>query len=352
MTARRRNRLLLVLALVVVAGGALAWYLFSNIPVVQVAKPTRGPAIEAVYATGAVEPVYWAKVSSTVVGRITEIRHKEGDKVKSGEILFKLDDREAKARLAEAEARRKFLAQELARYAQLALDNIASRRQYQEIVSKHAEAVAAEAAARQRLLDYTIRAPLSGEILRLDGNVGEVIRAGDALAWVGVREPMRIEAEVDEEDIPMVKKGQTVLVRADAFPGKAFEAQVTSITAKGDPVSKIYRVRITLPEGTPLHIGMTTEVNIVIRKNENALLLPFTAVNDGRVWLVQDRRARRRAVETGIVGANRIEIRKGIGPDDRVIVNPPSGLEDGDRVRVRREKTPATASPTASPNGG
>lgn len=348
MTARRRNRLLIVFALVVVGGGVLAWYLFSRIPVVQVAAPTRGPAIEAVYATGAVEPVYWAKVSSTVVGRIAEIRHKEGDTVKLGDVLFRLDDREAKARLAEASARRQFLAQELERYAKLALSNIASRRQYQEIVSKHAEAIAAETAARQKLLDYTIRAPLSGQILRLDGNVGEVIRAGDALAWVGVREPMRIEAEVDEEDIPMVKKGQAVLVRADAFPGKAFEATVTSITAKGDPVSKIYRVRITLPKNTPLHIGMTTEVNIVIRRHDNALLLPFTAVDDGRVWLVRDGRAERKAVETGIVGANRIEILKGVTADDRVIVNPPSGLEDGDRVRVRRDKPPAKAPTNAS----
>ncbi len=348
MTARRRNRLLIILVLVVAAGGVLAWFLFSRIPVVQTAAPTRGPAIEAVYATGAVEPVYWAKVSSTVVGRITEISHKEGDSVKLGDVLFKLDDREARARLAEATARHRFLAQELARYAQLALDNIASRRQYQEIVSKHAEAVAAEAAARQRLLDYTIHAPLSGEILRLDGNVGEVIRAGDALAWVGVREPMRIEAEVDEEDIPMVKKGQTVLVRADAFPGKAFEATVTSITAKGDPVSKIYRVRITLPKGTPLHIGMTTEVNIVIRRHDDALLLPFTAVSDGKVWLVRDRRARRRAVETGIVGANRVEILKGVTADDRVIVNPPAGLEDGDRVIVRNGKPAVKAGKTGS----
>jgi RND family efflux transporter MFP subunit len=341
MTARRRNRLLIAIVLVVLAAGAAAWFLFGRAPVVQVARPTRGPAIEAVYATGAVEPVYWAKVSSTVVGRITEIRHKEGDHVKLGDVLFRLDDREARARLAEAEARRKFLAQEQERYAKLAVNNIASRRQYQEIVSKHAEAIAAVAAARQKLLDYTIRAPLSGEILRLDGNVGEVIRAGDALAWVGVREPMRIEAEVDEEDIPQVKKGQTVLVRADAFPGKAFEAKVTSITAKGDPVSKIYRVRITLPKGTPLHIGMTTEVNIVVRKHDNALLLPFTAVSGGKVWVVRDGRAYRRAVETGIVGARRIEIRKGVAADDRVIVNPPAGLEDGDRVAARRAKPPA-----------
>lgn len=345
MTARRRNRLLIVAALVVVGAGALGWYLFSRIPVVEVAQPTRGPAIDAVYATGAVEPVYWAKVSSTVVGRITEIRYKEGDKVKLGDVLFRLDDREARARVAEAVARRQFLAQELARYAKLALNNIASRRQYQEIVSKHAEAVAAEAAARQQLLDYTIRAPLSGEILRLDGNVGEVVRAGDALAWVGVREPMRIEAEVDEEDIPQVKKGQTVLVRADAFPGKAFEAKVTSITAKGDPVSKIYRVRITLPKGTPLHIGMTTEVNIVVRKHDDALLLPFTAVSGGRVWVVRDGRARRHTVETGIVGADRVEIVKGLAPTDRVIVNPPAGLEDGDRVIARHAK-PAKPKPT------
>lgn len=335
---RSLRRLLTVAVLVVVAGAAAWWFLGRPLPV-GVVTPVRGDAVEAVYATGAVEPVFWAKVSSTGVGRIVDIRVKEGDAVKAGDILVQLDDREAKARLAETHAALKFLQEELARYAKLAESNIASRQAYQRIVSQHAAAVAAEAAARQRLTDLTLRAPLDGDVLRLDGNVGEVVKAGDVLAWVGKCCPMRIEAEVDEEDIPSVKRGQAVLVRADAFPGKSFTATVGSITPKGDPVSKNYRVRITLPGDTPLRIGMTTEVNIIVRQAENALLVPFSAVRAGHVWTVVDGRARRIPVQSGIVGDRRIQITGGLKGDETIIADPPADIADGARVAPRPAPT-------------
>src|SRR5688572_13095169 len=92
-----------------VAGiAAAAWLALARPPAVTASRAVRGPAVEAVYATGAVEPVYWAKVSSTQVGRIAELPVKEGESVKTGTVVVKLDDREAKARLAELEARERF----------------------------------------------------------------------------------------------------------------------------------------------------------------------------------------------------------------------------------------------------
>jgi RND family efflux transporter MFP subunit len=313
--------------LLVGAAAAAAWFGFIRVPELAVVKPTRGPAVEAVYATGAVEPQYWAKVATTQLGRIAAIPVKEGDKVKAGDVLMKLDDREARAKLAEAE--------ELERVSKLAETNIASRQQYQRVAAQHAAAVATTAAARQRLSEMTLTSPLDGEVLRLDGNVGEVVRAGDAVAWVGHCCPMRIEAEVDEEDIPRVQRGQEVLVRADAFAGRSFKAKVTAITPKGDPVSKIYRVRITLESEQPLQIGMTVEVNIILRRRDNALLVPFTAVRDGHVFVAENGRAARRPVKAGIVGATRVEILEGLKDSDAIVAEPPPNLADGDRIRAK-----------------
>jgi RND family efflux transporter MFP subunit len=328
-----------LVVLAVLAGG---YYFFvASGPKVEVVQPTRGPAVEAVYATGAVEPVFWAKVSSTTVGRIVKIAFKEGQQVKAGDILLQLDDREARARLAEAKANREFLEKELKRVAQLLERKIASEQQYQRILAQHAAAVAAEAGAKQRLQDLTLRAPLGGEVLRQDGNIGEVVKAGDVLFWIGKRYPMWIEAEVDEEDIPRVRKEQTVLVRADAFPGKSFTAVVSAITPKGDPVAKNYRVRVTLPRETPLRIGMTTEINIIVKKDDNALLVPYSALRKDHVFVVRDGRARRRSVTVGIVGDSKVQIVKGLSETDRVIADPPTGLKDGARVRARQAKAPA-----------
>jgi RND family efflux transporter MFP subunit len=261
---------------------------------------------------------------------------------------MRLDDREAKHKLAEAEAKERFLTQELARMSMLAQRDFASQQQFQRTVSDHAQAVAAVAAARQRLADLTLTAPLDGEVLRLDGNVGEVPRTGDVVVWIGQREPMRIEAEVDEEDIPKVQKGQKVLVKADAWPSKVFTATVTSLTPKGDPVSKNYRVRITLDPEQPLQIGMTAEVNIVVRETKDALLVPFSALRGEAVFVVEGARVRKRTIRAGIVGTNKVEVLDGLNDRDVVVTDPPPGLKDGDFVKVRLAADPKNGAAAAA----
>lgn len=345
---RRRWRRLFIAAAVLAAAAGGAWLLLGGVTGVTAARPERGPAVEAVYATGAVEPTFWAKVSSTVMGRIAEIPVREGDKVKAGDVLMRLDDREAKHKLAEAEAKERFLTQEVARMAMLAQRDFASQQQFQRTVSDHAQAVATVAQARQRLADLTLTAPLDGEVLRLDGNVGEVPRSGDVVVWVGQREPMRIEAEVDEEDIPKVQRGQKVLVKADAWPNKVFMARVTSLTPKGDPVSKNYRVRLTLDPEQPLQIGMTAEVNIVVRETKDALLVPFSALRGESVFVVEGARVRRRPVKVGIVGTTKAEVLEGIKENDLVVSDPPPGLKDGDFVKARAAPAPKDGATAAA----
>ncbi|MGB8274770.1 MAG: efflux RND transporter periplasmic adaptor subunit [Alphaproteobacteria bacterium] len=308
--------------------------LFLWRPAVTMVLPTRGPAVQAVYATGSVEPVYWAKVAPTTVGRIVEIKARDGDEVKRGDVLARLDDREEKARLTELEARERFLKKDLERYAALAQRDVVSRKAFDQTASDHAQALAAAAAARQRLADLTLLSPLDGRILRQDGEVGEVVSKDEVLFWVGQSHPLRIVAEVDEEDIPLVRVGQKVLIKADAFPKQVFEGTVAEITPKGDPIAKNYRIRIGLPPDLPLLIGMTTEVNIVAREKENALLIPFSAVKNGTVWVVEDGRARARKVETGIAGDMLLEVTSGLGDGEAVVDNPPATLREGARVRV------------------
>ena len=144
---RRRWRRLLIAAVVLAAAGGGAWYAMGGVTTVGASRPERGPAVEAVYATGAVEPTFWAKVSSTVMGRIADIPVKEGDRVKTGDVLMRLDDREAKHKLAEAEAKERFLTQEVARMSMLAQRDFASQQQFQRTVSDHAQAVGGGAGA-------------------------------------------------------------------------------------------------------------------------------------------------------------------------------------------------------------
>ncbi len=328
--------LTVIVVLGALAGAGYAGWLWTRVPAVETARPVRGPAVQAIYATGVVEPVHWAKVTPFLRGRIAKMCSCEGKAVRAGELLARLDDREARAEIAELDAREKFLASEVARYRRLLERRVTSSQAYERATSDHAQVRAAIRAARQRLDDLNLRAPMDGVVLRSDGEVGEVAEPGQVLFWVGKPKPLWVVGEVDEEDIPQVRIGQDVLIKADAFPGRDLAGTVARITLKGDPINKNYRVRIALPPASPLMIGMTTELNVIVRRVQNALLVPADAVTDGRVWLVADDRAHVRNVTVGIRGGQRIEITAGLGETDIVILAPPAGLKDGAKVRLRR----------------
>lgn len=326
-----------LLLLALVAAGIFA-YQQTRITV-AVARPSRGPAVEAVYATATVEPVRWAKVSPRVAGRIVAVLAAEGERVARGTVLARLDDQQARANLEQLAARERFLRNEVARLAPLAREQYVSQQDYERAVSEHRQAQAALAAARQPLADLILRSPLDGVVLQRDGEVGEVADTKDVLFWVGQERPLRVTAEVDEEDVPLVRPGQRALIKADAFAERSLAGRVQEITPRGDPVNKSYRVRIALPDDTPLRIGMTTEVNIIVREQRDALLVPSSAVADRHVWVVRDGKARRVPVRTGVVGDSRTEIQAGLRGDETVIVHPPSALRDGDAVRIAPPRT-------------
>ncbi len=332
MTKKKKLYVLALIAAVVAAAGS---YWFAGRPKVETVAAIRGPAIKAVYATGNVEPVNWAKITSVVKGRIVDLCLCEGKAIKRGAFLVRLDDREMRAQVKELELRAQFLEEEVNRYKALIGKNFVSRQNYDRAISDHTQAQAAIAAARKRLDDMVITSPMDGVVLRRDGEIGEIAEPGQVLFWVGRPKPLWVVAEVDEEDIPLVARGQTTLIKADAFPNQVLKGTVEQITPKGDPVNKTYRVRIALPGDTPLLVGMTTEINVVVLERPNALLVPAGAMKLGRLWVVEQGRAQPRAVGTGIVGDQMVEIVSGLEEGAVIVVSSAGGLKAGARVRAR-----------------
>jgi multidrug efflux pump subunit AcrA (membrane-fusion protein) len=147
---------------------------------------------------------------------------------------------------------------------------------------------------------------------------------------------LRISAEVDEEDISLVKPDQEVLIRADAFPGKVFHGKVQSITPKGDPVARSYRVRIGFTEDTPFQIGMTAETNIIVRKAEDALLLPNGAISQNdKIWLLKGDGLAEQPVRVGVRGDEKSEILDGVTMEDEVVLKYKPGMGAGRKVRAK-----------------
>lgn len=293
----------------------------------------RGDAAEVVYATGIVEPRYWAKVVSLQRKRIVEMCDCEGRTVAKGDVLVRLDDVEERAQLSELEARLARLNDDVLRIKTLLDRNVASRTSYDEKLTQVREYEARIAAQRDRLGDLVLRAPMDGVVLRRDGEVGEIASTGvnDVLFWVGQPKPLRIVADVNEEDIFRVKTGQRVLVRHDGQAGP-LEATVDEITPKGDPATKTFRVYLGLPADTPLKIGMSIEANIVVREARNVVLVPTEALSGGSAVIVAGGVAKRVEVKTGLRGTRMTEAVSGLAAGDQVITPARADIRTGDRV--------------------
>jgi RND family efflux transporter MFP subunit len=337
-----RRRLLLPFLAVVAALAGGWWWFRAPVPV-TVAPAAPGPAIEAVYATGSVEPVHWARVGPALRARLTAVLVEEGERVAEGQPVARLDDRQARALAEEAEARARFAVEDLNRTRALVARDITARATLERAERDARAARATAEMSVHRLDDYVVRAPTAGVVLRRDAEVGEMVDTPAALFWIGEPKPLRVTAEVDEEDIARIAPGQRVLIRADAFAGRVMAGQVAQITPKGDTLRKAYRVRISLPEDTPLLIGMTVEANIVLRETPDALLVPASAVvvtpgegaRRGHVWVLRDGALARREVMVGVQGARATEIRGGLAPGEVVVTDPRPALREGQAARVR-----------------
>ncbi len=335
--AIRLRKFLVLVAALTAAAAAYAWYetggFASQVASVEV---RRGTAAEIVYATGVVEPVRWAKVMSLQRKRIVDLCDCEGKTVQAGDVLARLDDSQERAALAEFVARRDRLAGDVARIQGLVKLNATPQTTLDQTTTQLREYEARIDAQKERIDDLVLRAPMSGTVLRQDGEVGEIAGTGanDVMFWVGQPKPLRIVSDVNEEDVPRVRQGQKVLLRAEGFRNRELLANVGEITPKGDPATKTFRVYLNLSDNTPLMIGMSVEANIVTQEKQNVLLLPTESLREGAVFVIVGGLLHKRKVTTGLRGARMIEILDGVKEGELVATPAKASWSEGTRVRT------------------
>ena len=324
--------------LVILGAASYAFWLRLQPLELAVATATRGPAIDAVYATGIVEPSLEVRIAPRVAGRLRALLVDEGAEVRVGEPLARLEDADLRAATAELESRAAYAKSQFERLSELRQSGLISLDALERARADLEAAQAALSRSREQLAFMTLRAPMAGVVIRRDGEIGDLIPVNQVLFYFASLDPPRINADVDEEDLPRLQVGQRALIRADAFPGEIFEGEVTEITPRGDPISRSYRVRISLSADTPLVIGMTADVNIIIAERNEVLLIPTSALQvdgtDNFVWLLEGERVVRRAVSVGVRSPERVEIMEGLRDTDVFAIRPPDDLNESVTVRA------------------
>lgn len=350
MTTQKRWLVAAAVALVTLA--ATGWWLARATPVRTVVLAER-LVQRSLVVTGRVAPARESTLASTVTGRVVATSVAEGEVVRAGTVLVALEPDESQAALAQAEvqladargqladAQRQWQRQrELQAQGFLSAAALDATERARDTAQRHVErAQAAVQQARARRQQVAIRAPADGVLLTRLVEVGDAVTAGKAVArfaWAGAA---RVLLDLDERDVARVAVGQTAAVRADAWPQAPMAARVQRIGTQVDGVRGTVEVELALDDaaadGVRLLPGMTVSAEVVTDAPRPRLLLPLSALRDGRVATVVAGRVRWVAVETDPAVDGWLPVRRGLASGAEVI-DPAPTLADGARVEVRR----------------
>jgi RND family efflux transporter MFP subunit len=355
----------------------------QKIPVeVATARPARGNEGMAVLnASGYVTPRRRATVAAKITGRIKEMLVEEGMKVEKGQVLARLDDADAKATYESARADRDVAK---ASIPELEINLVDAERTYKRnagLVEKgvvdtqtfeKSEALfhglkarlnqskgqvkAAEAkmkVAKREIENCTIRAPFSGIAVSKDAQVGEIVSpmsAGGSFTRTGIStivdmSSLEIEVDVNESYIAKVTIGQKVAATLDAYPDWHIPAKVRTVIPTADRQKATVKVRIAFDQLDPRILpDMGVKVTFLSEARSESqsqvkALIPRDALREteGRniVFVVKNGRLEQRVVTPGNLSGDEIEILAGITPGEQLVVQGPSSMKDGQKVKVK-----------------
>jgi len=336
-------------------------------------QPSVKPLMEAVYASGLVVSEQEYQVFSQADGTLKEIVVKEGEEVKKGQPLLIVESVQQNARysialqsyeqakqnrapvMAELEAtlqsarsKRQFDSINFVRYGNLLKSNATSKVEYDKAEVQFTNSRNEYAAVLSRLLktkndldlaiqnaanqlkiaeeesgNYVLRSDIDGMVFKIMKEKGELVRRSEVIAVVGKPDNFYLKLSVDELDVQRVKEGQDVVVKIDAYPEKLFTGKVNKVYPLVDTRLQSLRVDVTLLEKLPgLFSGLAVEANIIIRKKENALVIPKQIVLPGDSVLIRTAEGKKKVkITRGIETLEEVEIIKGLDATSTLIRN-------------------------------
>jgi len=367
----RRARIVTVVALVLLALGSarIVWMRMANAQAlkedavvhavlhVRVASPQAAKGAQTLTLPGTLQGFVQSPIAARASGYLKRWTHDIGAQVQKGELLAEIETPEIDQQLSQAIAARGQAEATLAlarstasRWEALRQKDVVSQQDLDERRSAVAAATANLAAAdanmqrlRQTEAFKRIVAPFSGVITRRNVDVGDLIDAGSgggrALFTLAQTDPLRVYVNVPQSYAQLVRTGQAVSVTQAELRGQRFEGKVARTAGAIDTASRQMQVEVNLPnpDGTLLP-GAYVQVELPLPAS-GTLTVPGNALifraEGTRVALVDAQgKVRLQGVTLGRYLGESVEIVDGVSTSDRVVLNPPDSLADGDIVSV------------------
>jgi membrane fusion protein, multidrug efflux system len=284
-------------------------------------------------SVGSLTAVQGVTVAAELDGKIVQVAFEAGSEVKAGDLLVRQDTSVEEAQLHSAEAGVELAHVNLRRTKELFEKATVSQAQLDSDNAAAEQAMAAADNIRATIAKKTIKAPFSGRLgIRLV-NLGQNLKAGDAIVSLQALDPIYADFYLPQEQLPQVATGLTVQLSDEGDPGKPVEGKITAISPDIDSSTRNVRVEATVANpGLRLHPGMYVDVEVELPAVDSVLTIPATAVlyaPFGDTVYVVDEKADPTTGEKQQVVRQQI-VRLGIRRGDFVAVT--AGLKEGDTI--------------------
>ncbi len=346
---------ILVVLIIIIAGiYYLAPAMKPSIPV-KVAPVKRGELIVSVTATttSTIKSETETTIRTERTGRITMFSLQEGDTVKKGDLVARIDLSEEEteirreidqSRATYEEAERNYKRIEvLFEQGYIPRQQVDAAKKALDIAKAQEEAALKKAEVLKRYAN--VITPVSGIVSKKMINLGEVVTAGSPLITVIDPESIYISATIDEVDVGRIKLGQAVNIAIDAYPERIFEglvSRVSPIVLGTRQESRTFEVRVAFKNKEDEQLvkpGMSADIEILTANLSDILYIPTQTIIDREgkkmVYVDSNSIAKLMEIEVGLSNWNYTEVRKGLTEGEKVIVTPDApGLREGVKVRV------------------
>lgn len=360
---------------------------------------TRRSLTQVVKTSGSIDPRVKVNISAHVVGKIQKLYVEEGDSIQAGQPFLQLEReaylaqreqwaaqlRSSQTAVRQSEVRLADARQKLGRAKRLSGEGILSTENLETAQLAETSARLQLEEAREMVLQMranldkaqddlsktTIYAPLSGHVIDLNAEEGEVVvsgtmnNPGSVIGIIADLSEILARVDVDETEIVNVKTGQEAVLKVDAVPDREYHGRVVEVGSSGfnrpqQPDVTFYEVKILLRDAdAELRAGMSVRAEIQTAAHADVAVVPIQAVverppvrPEGQeggasddeeikvVFVIEDGKARQRPVETGISDETHVELRSGVKPGETVVTGPYRtlrDLQDGAAVYVGKE---------------
>jgi len=278
------------------------------------------------------------EIQNLISGVVTDISFEEGESVEVGDLIFELDTKKLRARLAEAEGNFELAEINRERYIKLLESNTVSQQEFDQAISRYSVLSATLELRRRQLDDSMLRAPFSGIIGYRRVSPGQFIQQGETITTLVDINPIKANFQVPERFLDDLKINQVINITVPAYPTERFSGKVYFIAPEVASETRTVLVRATIDNTSKrLKPGMFGNLELVLQPEGKALVIPESAlITQGdriQVMVVDSENTVKVIyVSTGLRLKGEVEITDGLNVGERVITEGHQKVEAGSKV--------------------